>query len=312
MLRHSYYEAACMELGVPYEVIDISGAYWIDLIQKSSCDLFLARPFVLNTKGKAMYDERLRILSEELNKSVFPSVKSLWLYESKRRGADWLKANDISQPETWVFFDQSKALDFAENANLPVVFKTDIGSEALGVQIVRDRSQLFELIKACFGKGYLPSRHEPRDRQWNCIIFQDFIPDAKEWRVVRIGNSYFGHRKGKVGDFHSGSKIIEFDDPPHDLLDFMRNITEKGSFKSMAADVLESSDGKYYVIELHTYFGCNEPNVMLVDNKPGRYLFDDKDGWLFEEGEFNRNASCNLRVEYVLNCLQSNEPRVKD
>lgn len=303
-LKHSYYEAACKELGVPYELIDISGGDWIELINNTDCAAFLARPFVLTTKGKEMYDERLRILEEDMGKYVFPFAKALWLYESKRRNADWLTANNVSTPLTWVIYDEEKAFLFAKECSLPVVFKTDIGSEALGVRIVRDRAELINLVRKCFGSGYLTSRQDRRDRQWGSIILQEYIHNAREWRVVRIGDSFFAHRKGKVGDFHSGSKIIEYDEPPARLLGFVRDLTDKGDFKSMAIDILEAEEGDYYVIELHAYFGCNQPNVMEVDGKPGRYLYSEESNeWIFEEGEFNRNASCNLRVEYLLDTL---------
>jgi len=39
MLRHSYYEAACLELGIPYEVIDISGGDWISCVRDSECQV---------------------------------------------------------------------------------------------------------------------------------------------------------------------------------------------------------------------------------------------------------------------------------
>lgn len=153
MQRHSYYEAACLELGVPYELLDITGPDWVDVVRQSDCAAYLVRPFVLTSIGKRLYDERVRMMNEDLGKHVFPSVKSLWLYESKRRTAGWLAAHKIPQPTTWVFNDQPAALTFATGCEFPIVFKTDLGSEALGVEIVRDRTALCRLIKLCFGRG---------------------------------------------------------------------------------------------------------------------------------------------------------------
>jgi hypothetical protein len=136
------------------------------------------------------------------------------------------------------------------------------------------------------------------------LLLQEFIPDAREWRMVRIGNSYFGHRKGKAGDFHSGSKIIEFDTPPEALLRFVKDVTDKGPFENMSLDILETPNGDYLVIELHCYFGCNSPHVMRIGSEPGRYRYShDSDSWTFEPGDFNRNASCNLRIATLLECI---------
>jgi glutathione synthase/RimK-type ligase-like ATP-grasp enzyme len=302
MLRHSYYEAACLELGVPYEVIDITGDDWIEQVRATDFDAYVVRPFVLDAAGKHLYDDRVRMLTEDLGKLVYPSPKSLWLYESKSRVAHWLEAHDVAAPKTWVFSDRQNALDFVATAEFPIVFKTDVGSEALGVEIVRDCQRAQRLIKKCFGRGYIPKRGGPQDRQLGLVLFQEFIPNAREWRVVRIENSYFGHRKGRKGDFHSGSKVIEFDTPPRELLEFVRDVTDRGNFSNMALDILEDETGTYRVIELHTYFGCNSPHVMAVNGVPGRYVHDPSQGiWRFEPGdEFNRNASCNLRIKDLL------------
>ncbi len=300
MLRHSYYEAACMELGVPCAVIDIDGADWIDQIRESGCSAFAVRPFVLTSVGKRMYEDRVEILHEDMGCQVYPSPKSLWLYESKSRNADWLEARGVPVPKTWTFYDAEKATAFLDDAALPLVFKSDLGASALGVEIVRTRKRAEVLIRTCFGKGFSVPRHDRRDRQWGFVLFQAFIPDAREWRVIRIGDSYFGHRKGKKGDFHSGTKLKEFDRPPRELLQLAKQVTDAGQFDSMALDILEDAAGNYFVLEMQTYFGASRSYQMLIDGQPGRFLYSEVDNdWKFEAGDFTRNAGCNLRVQQL-------------
>ena len=38
---------------------------------------------------------------------------------------------------------------------------------------------------------------------------------------------------------------------------------------------------------------------MSIDGKPGRYI-NTNDKWVFEEGMFNTNHSCDLRLEHAL------------
>ena len=45
---------------------------------------------------------------------------------------------------------------------------------------------------------------------------------------------------------------------------------------------------------------------MIIDGKPGRYILKNSK-WIFEEGNFNKNNSYNLRLENVINLLQNNE-----
>lgn len=304
MMKYANYEAACLELGVPYRLIDIAGDRWIDRVQSSGCDAFLVWPSHCHSRSKQMFDERLRVLTEDLRKVIFPSFRALWLYESKRRMSDWLTAHGIPHPRTWVFFEPEPAMEFLAEAPLPLVFKTDLGSATSGVKILRRRGQARRLVKLCFGKGFLGRRHDPRDREWGCVLFQEYIANAKEWRMIRIGGSFFGHQKLREGDFHSGTHLVGWYRPPDELLDFCREVTDKGPFLSMDVDVLETEDGRYLVNELQAVFGSKDPEQMYVDGKAGRFVYDKETGsWCFEEGRFCRNVLCNLRVKTLLELL---------
>ncbi|GAJ06476.1 unnamed protein product, partial [marine sediment metagenome] len=114
--RHWPYIAACRDLEVAYEVIDISGPDWIEVIEKSECDAFLVWPSVQLSFWKQMYDERLKIIVESLGKVMYPTYNELWLYESKRRMYYWLKANGIPHPKTYIFYSMTDALDFAQTS----------------------------------------------------------------------------------------------------------------------------------------------------------------------------------------------------
>lgn len=304
MLRCGYYEAACMELGVPYQLVDIAAPDWIRQVEDSGCSAFLAWPSHINSVSKDMFDERLCVLTQELGRVVFPSYKALWLYESKRRTHDWLQVRGVPHPETWVFFEREVAEDFVASAEYPLVYKTDLGSEATGVEIVRTRHHAEALVRRCFGKGYLPRRHDSRDPSWGCMLLQTYIPDAKEWRMVRVGNSFFGHQKLKRGDFHSGTHLVGWYRPPDELLDFTKDITDREPFLSMDLDVFETADGRYLVNELQAVFGSKNRNQMCIDGKPGRFVRDEEHRqWRFEEGDFCGNKSCNMRVMTLLELL---------
>lgn len=116
---HWPYIAACRELRVSYKLLDISGPDWLKVIEESGCDAFLIRPSVQLSIWKQMFDERLRIITKDLGKIIFPTYDELWFYESKRRMHYWLEANNVPHPKTWVFYDLKQALDFTEWAELP-------------------------------------------------------------------------------------------------------------------------------------------------------------------------------------------------
>lgn len=300
---HKSYIAACRDLKVNYRLIDISTHDWIEKVENSNCDAFLAWPSAGTSIWKDMYDNRLRILKEDLNKIVFPDPKSLWIFENKLRMRDWLKANQIRIPESWVFYEKQKALRFAEEANLPIVYKTNIGASASGVKIIRDRRKLVHLIQKVFKNGVVPKGHHPMDKDWGRIMLQQYLPDVNEWRMIRIADSYFGYRKERVGDFHSGSHAWSWLDPGEKLLNFTREICEKGNFKSMNVDVFLTKNGELYVNELQAVFGATTPAEMLkINGVEGRYLYKNGD-WTFEPGDFSKNQCSNLRVQYLLSLI---------
>jgi hypothetical protein len=131
------------------------------------------------------------------------------------------------------------------------------------------------------------------------VLFQKHIPHHFEWRVVRMGESFFAHKKLLLGNMTSGSLEKEYSNPPLELLDFVKQITDKFNFKSQAVDLFESSDGNYLINEMQCIFGQSDAFQMKVNGEIGRYLHDGK-GWVFEKGDFNCNESFDLRLEAAI------------
>jgi hypothetical protein len=307
---HWHYIAACEDLGVAYKVLDISGPDWLEVVKESGCDAFLVKPSVHLSIWKQMYDDRLRIMVKELKKFIFPSYDELWLWESKRRMYYWLQAKNLPHPRTWIFYNRKEALEFAQEVDLPVIFKSDMGSSAIGVILFHDRRKLKRHINACFNKGLTTYMRGPLDKEWGSVLFQEYIPDAREWRAIRIGRSFFAYEKLKRGDFHSGAGpgAWRYSRPPSDLLNLVKKLTDESNFLSMGVDVLISKNNELLINELQTIVGMYdpsiEPNQCEVDGVPGRMYYDEvKNSWEFEPGDFCRNYLCNLRVLTLLELL---------
>ncbi len=310
--KHLAYASACRDLGVSYKVIDISGPDWLEAVEQSGCDAFLARPSGLTSVWKQMYDERLRVIAQDLGKTVYPEYDSLWFYESKRRMHYWLKAHDVPHPRTWIFYDRKPAYDFVAETNLPIVYKSDFGSAASGVKIFRNRARLRRHVKRCFGRGYRPYTRCRDDKEWGSVYLQEYLSDVAEWRMIRLGESYFGYQKVKAGDFHSGSHLWRYEEPSSHLLDFVRSVTDLGPFTSMAVDIFAASDGRLWVNELQALFGTDDPSEpqCVVDGKAGRMIWDNAtNSWQFQEGAFCGNSCCNLRVKTLLQRLGQTTPQ---
>ena len=299
--EHQFYIKACVDLKMNYTVIDIRTPDWMEIVQKSGCQVFLFWPNIYKPIQKQFLDERLYTMEHYLNVKVFPSSDLLWIYESKRRTLDWLNAQKLPHPETYIFFDEKQAMAFIKQSSFPIVCKTDQGAAASGVFILRTPGQAMKMVKQAFGKGILLKNRGFNDRHQGYIIFQEYLEDCKEWRIIRVGESFFCRYKIKVGDFHSGSGDIIWAKAPEMLLNYTKAISEKFRIPNINVDFFETKNGEYLINEIHALWGGK---VIHDDKLEGRYLFDDQSKtWNFEKGDFFKNRCANLRLDWIAKYL---------
>lgn len=149
------------------------------------------------------------------------------------------------------------------------------------------RTERFNTYKAIYDES-----------QRGFVMLQEYIPHEYEWRVVRIGDSFFAHKKLKRGNKASGTLKKEYGTPPLDLIDFVKEITDKHQLYSQSVDIFESERG-YLINEMQCIFGQSDPYQMLINDIPGRYIIIEGE-WQFEEGDFTTNESYDLRLETAL------------
>lgn len=321
---------ACQKKGIEADVIDLTSINALDDVLAKDYGMFLLRPPGVSEKFKAIYDERVYHIERLLGKPVFPSFFECFIYENKRSLAQFLQLKGIAHPKTWVVCDYREAKEFVLNAELPIVAKTSIGAASSGVKIFKDRASLQKYIMAAFkGKGirkrFGPNKQVGNPKGWlkktiadpsffkrrlcqylsahaetqrGFVILQEYVQHDFEWRIVKIGESFFAYKKFKVGDKASGAKNLGYDSPPFALLDWIRKIAEENGIQTAAFDVFENG-GDYLINEIQTIFGHKMDHILEVDGRPGRYLYQDGQ-WVFEEGMFNSNESYDLRLEVAL------------
>jgi glutathione synthase/RimK-type ligase-like ATP-grasp enzyme len=335
--NHLHWMKACEHFGVQFEVVDIVSQQWLDILKSKAWLGFLVCPSGRQSHFKTLYDERLSILNELYSsKLFFPSLTEVKLHENKKYLSYWLAANEIPHPKTFVFYNQSEAQNFILNyRKKELVGKMNIGASGKGVVILRDKIDQMNYIKKAFSEGIGqswgpnmamggwmhrikklikdPSRIKKRLQIYNMnrleiqkdfVIFQEYIEHKFEWRVVRIGDSFFAHQKTKQGDKASGTKGIEYIIPTDNLLNFVREVTDTYGFNCMAIDLFEDGMGGYLINEMQCIFGHVQSFICAKNDRPGR-LLTENGGWFFQEGVFNENLSYDLRLETFLNFLQN-------
>ncbi len=306
---HRHFVAACLELEVPFTVVDLYRSDWLRAVRESQVDVLLVWPDAFLSIWGRMIKDRVEVIERDLSIPAVPSSAELWAYEDKPRMAYWLEAHGIPHPRTRVFYDLAECREFVARCDLPVVSKTAFGASASGVRIHRDRGRLTAYVRRAFHRGVVPSGLDRRDRQWGCVLLQEYLPEVIEWRMVRIGDSYFGHPKGRVGEFHSGSGSVHWDVPEPRHLDLLHRVTEEGDFRSMDVDLFETRDGRLLVNELQAVFGAGfSVDQLRVDGSPGRFVREPRGEWHFESGDFARNACANERIRWVIESRLAERP----
>ncbi len=340
---HLLWEQACQERGdlVSYTTVDLTRSDWLEMIKKEKFDGLLAVPPAQSSAFKTLYDERVRILHKVLDIPVYPSMEEIEIYENKKYFSYWAKARQIPHPATQVFYFEKEAIESLEQTSFPVVAKTSIGASGRGVSILKSKAEAQQYISATFSgeganrsvgpkwrkKGFLgrvikkllnPTafkaklqqyKNARKDVQKDFVIFQAFIPHDFEWRCVRIGDSFFAHKKLMDGEKASGSLLKGYDNPPLELMDFVKEVTDAYGFYSQAVDIFEGEEGQYLINEMQCIFGQSDPYQMKVDGVVGRYIFQN-DQWIFEAGDFNGLESYLLRIDHCINLLTAKVPAV--
>lgn len=302
---HSSYIKACKELNISYTVIDFFSKDWLEDLKSKKIDLLIVRPSVQYTPWKDMFDNRLKLLQDNYGIPLFPNYNELWIWESKLRTLDFLKLNKLPHPKSYIFYDIEELFDFASKCNYPIVYKASSGSGASGVKILNNASQLKQTAKKVFNSGIRSYRKHKLDKEHGFVILQDYLADVKEWRIIRIGDYYFGFEKLKNGQFHSGSQNFGYGMPPEKCLKLAKKVTDDHDFKYVDIDIFVTQDGEYLINEIQPYFGQKDDRELLqIDGESGRLSFNNiTNSWDFEKGEFCKNNLCNLRVLEMIKTL---------
>lgn len=186
---------------------------------------------------------------EQAGVRVFPNFNTNWHFDNKIAQKYLLEAVGAPLVKSYVFYTRKEALDWAEKASYPKVFKLKGGAGAQNVKLAKNKNEAFKLIKKSFGKGWpaFDKANYFKERLSNFlqgkegfisiakafgrfiipivnikfmpiekgyVYFQEFIPyNDSDIRVIVIGDKAFAiKRMVRKNDFRaSGSGIIIFD-----------------------------------------------------------------------------------------------------
>lgn len=305
----------CHENNIEYKIVNSSDSRIIQDVE--DCDIFLWH-FLHATEIDVLLGKRLITALELSGKIVFPNIKTSWFFDDKIAQKYLLEATDSPIINTYVFYNEPDAIEWANKTHYPKVFKLARGAGSLNVQLIRNRSQAkrkitkafkggfsqfnkIEYFKSQYKKGltngsfikeflkaiyyFLFSTSFSRNfhKEKNYIYFQDYIPNNDyDTRVIVIGErAYAIKRMNRKNDFRaSGSGSIIYDHNQIDLkcIKVAFEVNNKLKTQCVAYDFVFDSNKRPLIIEISYGF-----SVDPYDKCPGYW---DKDlNW--HEGSFN-------------------------
>jgi glutathione synthase/RimK-type ligase-like ATP-grasp enzyme len=256
------------------------------------------------------------IVQNEYKVKCYPDLNTCWHYDDKIRQYYLLKAHGFPYIDSFIFWNRGKALEWACNATLPVIFKLKSGAGSKNVLLIKSKMQLKYYIKKMFARGIKPERislinstslkdfrlkknvelfaraiyRKFRNRdfssywspQKNYVLLQRFLPNNDfDTRITIIGNRAFGFRRFvRKNDFRaSGSGKINYELDKIDLrtIRIAFIILKNLGFQSMAFDFLLNEGGEPEIAEISYIY-----QDKAIFNCPG--YWDDKLN--FHEGHY--------------------------
>jgi glutathione synthase/RimK-type ligase-like ATP-grasp enzyme len=235
----------------------------------------------------------LPVIEKEYGVKCFPNLSTCWHYDDKVAEYYMLRAHGLPITKSWIFWDRRAAIEWAQSAEYPVVFKLKSGASSNGVILLEKPRTAIRLINKMFRNGILPGeiplksstkwkdfnifrfirhkggnalrrlRHEDAESCWvpnkNYVLFQKFLPNnAFDTRVTIIGNHAYAFRRfNRKNDFRSsGSGLLDHDPTKIDFNHLKKafQISQKMNFQSMAYDFLYNENGESEFLEIsYTY-----------------------------------------------------------
>jgi hypothetical protein len=225
----------------------------------------------------------LPLIRDKLRIPCFPDSNTDWHFDDKVRQYYLMKLYGFQMTESWIFWDKKDAVEWADKASYPVVFKLKGGAGSQNVMLINNKRKAISLINKMFGKGIndiglvesgstvmndfdllkflkvllwkkkklLQGRPAETfyHRQKNYVLFQKYLPGNEfDTRVTVIGDRAFAFRRfNRPNDFRSsGSGLIDHNNAEIDL-QFVKmafDVSKKLQFQSMAYDFLYNEEHK--------------------------------------------------------------------
>ncbi len=238
--------AYCELKNIPYKIVD---SYKNDIVEQlQDCEALMWHHNHMHPKD-LVFAKQLLFSLEHSGKIVFPDFISAWHFDDKLGQKYLFESLEIPYVNSFVSYNKIEALNWANTANFPKVFKLRGGGGSWNVFLVKNKSEAYKIIRKAFSRGFnqydawsnikerwrkyrlgkcslwsllmgfvrvinQPLYAKIIGRDMGYVYFQDFIPNNdSDIRVIVIHNKAFAIKRiVRDNDFRaSGSGNIKYE-----------------------------------------------------------------------------------------------------
>jgi glutathione synthase/RimK-type ligase-like ATP-grasp enzyme len=256
---------------------------WLDLLRADAIEQVRDLDGVMwrwahNQQHKQSARIVLYTIEHVLGIPVYPDSATCWHYDDKISQYYLFKSLGTPIPDTWIFWNEYDATQWARQAHYPIVFKLTAGAGSANVLKLEKFTQAESIIHKMFSGGIYPytfnefavNQPGPNPPYWKPEIdyfyAQEFLPGNEyDTRVMIIGKRAFAFRRfNRPGDFRaSGSERRDLDPQNVDLraVKIAFETSQRGGFSCMAYDFLYKA-GQPVICEIsYTFPHCPTCNL---------------------------------------------------
>ncbi|MEA4914548.1 MAG: hypothetical protein VB068_12740 [Petrimonas sp.] len=187
------WESLFDERGVKWEYVDCYDYNIIKNLKNYSAIVWHYSNFV---NADLMEAQNILNIAAKQGVKVFPDYNTGWHFDDKIAEMYAFEAVGAPIPESWVFYDLKKCLEWLKNeAEYPLVAKLRRGSGANNVKLLHNFSQANRYAKKMFSKGFSPMQS---------LVYKTYskVQSTHDWktfvkRFKRIPDFLWARRYGK-------------------------------------------------------------------------------------------------------------------
>jgi glutathione synthase/RimK-type ligase-like ATP-grasp enzyme len=148
---HSRWRSYCEKQNIPYKVVNCYSNNIINDLK--DCNALMWHFNQGNHKDNIIAKQILFAL-EHTGFVVFPNFRTAWHFNDKVAQKYLFERIGAPLARSYAFFDKQEALDWANSATFPKVFKLRGGAGSQNVQLIDSKYQAQKIIYQAFSKGF--------------------------------------------------------------------------------------------------------------------------------------------------------------